>query len=306
MLEKLLKDGWDCHDGESERLARDLEVAADAGVAPGLLAPFLHLSTHAIGEHLGDWPRALALGRRVLDGKRASAETARAWGRLYVAAVLAGDYLTAAEAELAYLMAAGEDFGAALLESRFMLANALVASKRVAEGARLYRGSLGMARQILPSSLLERAIAVASNNLGWELYEMGSRTPDETELMLLAGDVSLEFWRKCGDWINEERGLYLQAVIANATGDPKAGLTQADAALAIIDANGARPLDAATLHLARAQSLAALGDVEASKAAIANADAAAVKLASGDLRMKFAVERENTVDACSRVMALRS
>jgi hypothetical protein len=301
MLEELLKHGWDDHDADSERLARELEAAAEPGVAPALLAPFLHLSAHTIGEHLGDWPRALSLGRRVLDGKTPTADTARAWGRLYVAAVLAGDYLVAADAELAYLKAAGDKLSAALLEMRFMLANALVAGKRMAEGARLYRGALDVARQIKRSPVLDRAIAVASNNLGWELYEKASRTADESALMRLAGDVSLEFWRKCGDWINEERGLYLLAVIANATGDPQAGLTHADAALTIIDANGARPFDAAALHLARAQSLAALGDVEAGEAAIANADAAAATLASEDLKDKFATERERTAAACLRI-----
>lgn len=52
-LEELLNNGWDYHGTESERLARDLEAAAEKGVLPGLLASFLHLSTHTIGEHLG-------------------------------------------------------------------------------------------------------------------------------------------------------------------------------------------------------------------------------------------------------------
>src|SRR5262245_26882859 len=90
-LEKLLNDGWGYHDKEGERLARELEAAAEKGVTSGLLASFLHLSTHTIGEHLGDWERALRLGKRVLDGQIPVFETAKAWGRLYVAAVLAGD-----------------------------------------------------------------------------------------------------------------------------------------------------------------------------------------------------------------------
>src|SRR3982751_5505087 len=53
-LEKLLDDGWDYHDKESDRLARELEAAADEGIAPNNLVPFLHLSSHTIGEHLGD------------------------------------------------------------------------------------------------------------------------------------------------------------------------------------------------------------------------------------------------------------
>jgi hypothetical protein len=73
MLRKLLDDGWEYHDVESERLARELEAAADAGVSTDLSASFLHLSTHTIGQHLGDWPRALALGKRILRGRESIA-----------------------------------------------------------------------------------------------------------------------------------------------------------------------------------------------------------------------------------------
>src|SRR5882724_4773564 len=127
-LENLLNDGWDYHENESERLAREIEAAADKRVSPGLLASFLHLSTHTIGEHLGDWERVLRLGKRVLDGQTPVFETAKAWGRLYVAAVLAGNSVEAAVLELSYLRAAGDDFGAALLDMRFMLAGALIRS----------------------------------------------------------------------------------------------------------------------------------------------------------------------------------
>jgi hypothetical protein len=211
---KLLNDGWNYHDSESERLARELEAAAEAGIEFNVVAPFLHLSTHAIGEHLGDWARALRLGKRVLDGQTPTLETAKAWGRLYVAAVLAGDLIEAANSELSYLKAAGDDFGAALLDMRFMLAGALVASSRACDGARLYRGALDLVGQIRQTAPLDRTIAVASNNLGWELYEMSSRSADEDALMQLCADTSLKFWLKCGDWINEERALYLKALVS--------------------------------------------------------------------------------------------
>jgi len=261
-LEKLLNDGWDYHDKESERLARELEAAAEKGVTFNDLAPFLHLSTHTIGVHLGDWTRAFRLGKRVLDSQTPTFETAKAWGRLYVAAVLAGDSIAATESELSYLKAAGDDFGAALLDMRFMLAGALVGAKRASEAARLYRSALDLVGQIRQSGLLDRTIAVASNNLGWKLYEMSSRTAYEDALMQLSAEMSLKFWLKCGDWINAERGHYLKALVANITGDPGVGLAHADAALAIIAANSERPLDAALLHLARAVSLAALGDTD--------------------------------------------
>jgi hypothetical protein len=290
-LRKLLDDGWNYHDNESERLARELEAAAEAGMEFKLVAPFLHLSTHAMGEHLGDWARALRLGKRVLDDRTPTLETAKAWGRLYVAAVLAGDLVEAANSELSYLKAAGDDFGAALLDMRFMLAGALVASNRTREGARLYRGALDLVGQIQRTTLLDRTIAVASNNLGWELYEMSQRSADEDALMQLCAETSLKFWLNCGDWINEERALYLKALVSNVTGSPASGLADADKALAIIASQGERPLDAARLHLVRASSLAALGDTNGRFRAIGDADAAAANLRAPNLKAQFAAER---------------
>jgi len=172
-----------------------------------------------------------------------------------------------------------------------MLAEALVGSKRAREGARLYRSALDLVGQIGHSALLDRTIAVASNNLGWELYEMSSRTPDEDVLMQFSAETSLKFWLKCGTWINAERGHYLNALVANVTGDPESGLAHADAALAVIAANGERLLDAALLHLARAVSLVDLGDPDGWAHAIADADAAAAKLVATDLKTRFAAER---------------
>ena len=291
MLEKLLDEGWGYHDKESGRLARDLAAAADEGVTADALAPFLHLSTHTIGEHLGDWVRALKLGKRVLDGRPPTAETARAWGRLYVAAAMAGDAVEAANSELCYLKAA-EDFGAALLDMRFMLTSALVGSKRAGEAARLYRNALDLTGKVGQSATLDRTIAAASNNLGWELYEMPSRSVAEDDLMRLCAGTSLDFWRKCGTWVNEERALYLKALVSHNTGDPQAALAEADQALAIIKSQGERPLDAALLHLVRA---AALGDQEARLGAIGEADAAAAKLTAPGLQAQFAAQRAKVV-----------
>jgi hypothetical protein len=295
VLEKLLNDGWTYHDSKSGHLARELEAAALDGVAPDRLVTFLHLSTHTIGEHLGDWPRALALGKRVLDGHTPDARTAKAWGRLRAAALLAGEVVEAAGLELSYLKAAGDNVGAALLDMHLMLVNALVGCKRAGEGARLYRSALDLIGQVGRSTLVDRTVAVASNNIGWELYEMSSRTADDDALMKLAADTSLEFWLKCGDWINEERGLYLKALVANVTGHPDVALTHADAALAIINANGERPLDAARLHLARAASFAVLDDTGGRARAIADADAAAAKLTATDLKERYAVARARTI-----------
>jgi hypothetical protein len=288
-----IDSGWAYHDKESERLARELEASAINGVEADLLIPFLHLANHTIGEHLGDWPRALALGKRALNDQTPTAAIAKAWGRLYVAAFMCGDSLEAMALELSYLKAAEHDIEAALLDMRFMLVDALISAKRTRDGAQLYRGALDLARQVKESALLGRSIAATSNNIARELYE-SSRTQNEDALMRLAADTSLEYWRKYGDWINEERAHYLKALVANATGNPESGLASADAALAIIAAKGVRPLDTGLLHLARAMSFASLGDTGGRARAIAEADAAAVKLTATGLKAQYAIERART------------
>ena len=297
-MQELIGGGWVRHDKESEQLARELEAAAQTGVDSGFLAPFLHLSTHTIGEHLGDWVRALELGKRVLDGRIPSVDTAKAWGRLQVAAVLAADSIEAADLELSYLNVFGSDCGPAMLDLRFMLIGALVNSKRLVDAARLYRGAVALIEQMPAADFLDRTVAAVSNNLGWELYERASRSPDTDILMRLCADTSLKFWLKCGNWINEERALYFRTLVSNAVGDPESALADADKALAVIASQGQRPLDAALLHLARASALAALGDGSGKSCAIADADAAASTLTAADLQAQFASER-------AKVLAVR-
>jgi len=234
-----------------------------------------------------------SLGGGSAPGMCLTLETARGWARLYVAAILAGEPVDAADFELSYVEAAGQGFGAAL-DVRFMLVDALVASNRLREGGRLYRRALHLAGVLGDSARLDRIIAATSNNMAWELHELSSRTADENDLMRLSAETSLGYWLKCGNWINAEGAHYLNAIVANAIGDSRSGLDHADAALAIIAANGERPLDAAQLHLARAASLAALGDALGTAEAMRSADAAAAKL-QPELKARFDSVRAKAV-----------
>jgi hypothetical protein len=289
MLDQLLDDAWGYHDTQSERLAGELEAAAADAVPLGLVVRFVQLATHTIGEHLGDWPRALTLGQRVVGGHAASAQIGKACESLYVAAVLAGDGIVAAELELASLEAAADRL-ASLIGMRFLLANALLGAHREA-GTRLYRRALAFATSVEGSRELDRAIAVTSNNLAWTLHDLPSRTADDDACMQLAAEASLAAWRRCGTWINEELALYLQASVALATGDATTALGAAAAGLAVIAAHGQRPLDAARLHLLRARAFAAVGDAEGHASALGEADRAAATIASTDLQRQFAAER---------------
>jgi tetratricopeptide (TPR) repeat protein len=291
-----LGDGWAHHDTEAERVAAELEAAADAPIAAGELVPLLELGVHTLGEHLRDWPRARRLAERALEGRAPTPETAKAWAHLSIARLLAGDPVGAMEAELVFLGAAGGDFRPALIEARFMLVAALVGCGRAADASPIYAAALELARG-LGEAAPHRIIALASNNLASELVEATSRSADETALMRLAADAAHEFWLQCGTWLHDERARYLQALVANALGDPDGALAQADAALAIIAANGEAPVDTAFLRLARAHALRLSGDAAAAVRELELADEVAATWDDAGLKDWYAETRARSAGA---------
>jgi hypothetical protein len=296
MPNDLLTRGWDDHASDSERLAAELEAAAAAPVDAEDLVRFARLAVHTIGEHLEDWPRARRLAERLLDGRAPDAATAKAWAQLAVARLLAGDGAGAAEAELAWLGAA-PDFRAALIEARFMLVAALVGCGRAGEAIGLFRAALALARG-LGDAAPARAIAVASNNLGYDLVEAPARTPDEDAVMRLAADAALEFWRKCGTWQQEELALALTARVAVLLGEPDRALADVDAALAVIAASGDEaPADAAILRVLRSAALGLKGDAAGQARTLAEADSAAAGLEDADARAFYDEQRASIVGA---------
>ena len=294
MLDILLYDGFDHHADDGASYAAKLEAAADADVPAKHLVQFAKVSVHTIGEHLGEWPRAKALAGRLLDGRTPDAETARAWGHLYVAAMLSGDTAGAADAEIAFCHGVGADFRPAVVEMKFMLVAAMVGCGRAAEGAAIYQAALGLARG-LGDAAPSRAIAVASNNLATELLEAQSRTDTEVELMQRAGAAAHEFWLKCGGWLNDARADYLEALVANVLGDALKALGHVDRALGLIAENGGASVDETFLHLARAHALRLAGDEAASAAELERSDDDAFGWDDDGLIAWYAEERSRTM-----------
>jgi hypothetical protein len=294
VLDILLYEGFGDHASDGERYAAELEVAAENEVPAKHLVQFAKVGVHTLGEHLGEWPRARALAARLLQGREPDAETARAWGHLYVAAMLSGDVAGAAQAEIAFCRGLGADFRAAIVEMKFMLVAALVGCGRAAEAAAIYQGALDLART-LGDAAPHRAIAVASNNLATELLEAETRTDDEAELMQRAAAASHEFWIKCGNWLNDARGDYLEALVANVLNDAPKALKHADRALALIAANGGAAVDETFLHLARAHALRLAGDQAASAAELERSDDDAFGWDDDGLIAWYAEERSRTM-----------
>jgi hypothetical protein len=290
VLDILLYDGFGEHASDGERYAAELEAAAEEEVPAKHLVQFAKVATHTIGEHLGDWPRARRLGDRLLEGRTPDAETAKAWGHVYVARLLAGDVSGAAEAEIDGCRGAGADFRAAVVEMKFLLVAALVGVERAPEASAIYLGALELART-LGEAAPSRAIAVASSNLATELLEAPSRTDAEAALMQRAAAAGHEFWLKCGNWLNDARGDYLDALVANVLGEPAKAMVHIDHGLSLIAANGGAPVDETFLHLARAHALHLAGDDEAAASELELSDSDAEGWDDQGLSAWYAEER---------------
>jgi hypothetical protein len=302
LLDILLYDGFGEHAAEPEHYAAELEAAAEHEVPAQHLVQFARIAAHTLGEHLDDWPRARRLADRLLQGRAPTSETAKAWGHLHVARLMAGDAAGAAQAEIDYCLGAGADFRGAVVEMKFLLVAALIGSKRAPEAASIYGGALSLARA-LGEAAPHRAIAVASNNLASELLEASGRSAAEDALMQTAASASHEFWLRAGNWLNDARGDYLEALVANALGDAAGALEHLDSALSLIDANGGAPVDETFLHLARAHALRLLGDDEGSAVELEICDGDAEGWDDEGLTSWYAEERARTIPVAAALDA---
>ena len=291
MVEELLRDGFAYHDTQSERFAGELEAAVAAGsVTQEHWLRLLNVCNHTIGEHMGDWPRARRLAERVLEGRVAEEATATVWSRLATARHMAGDPLAATLAEFEALKAS-DDIRGAYVEGKVNLAIALMGSGQLEAGASLYESVVPLADPSAPSAA-DRSLAVASNNLATDLLEVENRSPAQERLMVAAAENALIFWRKAGTWVNEERALYLKALVANAVGQPDESLAISGQALGIIAANGGgEEIDVCFLNLSRANAFGLKGEAAAHREALTAADAEAATWDDDGLKAWYAEER---------------
>lgn len=287
----LINNGWARHDKQSAALAADLEAnVALAADGPKAVA-FLALSSHTIGFHMKDWPRARKLAETVVGGIEDSAAASPAFGSLAIAQFMAGDEAAALASECRAVELTDAEPVAAMVRTRVLIASELVDAGRLAEGSRLYVAALNLARAQDEKLASDRAIAVTSNNLANNLLELATRTPEQDALMLAAAEAAREFWLKAGNWENEERAEYLLALVHNKLGKHDEALANAGRGLELIAANGEEVVDEAFLNLAAAGAYKGKGDKAGYAKSLARADELAQGFADQGLKDWFAGER---------------
>ncbi|MDE0660952.1 MAG: hypothetical protein OXI79_15035 [Gammaproteobacteria bacterium] len=270
MIKDLIREGWGYHDTESERLADELE-GADLDVWQGdEPAQCLMLANHTIGEHLGDWARARRFAEAV-HGAGPGSGSPGVGVHLAVARYMDDAPIAAQGAEVDAVQAADDPL-AAYLSVKSSLARALAGSGRCADAGLVIRAANRLAGSLAESRASDRGMAVANNNLASELVESENLDAEESRLMLDCAEAAHTFWKRCGTWVNEERALYLLALVHNRAGDHGRAIGFANAALDLIAANGEQPVDEAFIRLAAATAHTVRAEEASAARCLAEAD----------------------------------
>ncbi len=258
----LLQDANACHDDDPQRAATLLGQVDANAMQTDEQPLYAFLLNHVLGERLGQWAQAHA-ALQALHTSRAPVVLRQA----AVAAQLAGEHAAAAACTQALALACG---GAASSAAELVhLASAAFSTP--AQGAAAAGQAVLAALQPLhgpawqTTTPFDAAAAAQCNNLAAALSERG--LPDYAEpalcgALLLAAERSQFLWQRAGSWVQRERAHYGRAVALNTVKLSAAAAEQAEAGLALLDANdraNEESVDRAFLHLERAHALDAQG-----------------------------------------------
>lgn len=270
-LAELIKSGWEEHEHETEKVARDLEAGIELVLPddPSGAAAFMNLVGHTIGDHGGDRPRALRLCESVVE-RLADLGNREPILHLAVARHLAGEEeaARAAEREL------GAD-AVSQVRVRLLVAQGLVHGEAWGKAIELYTECIAVADSLPTGHGAERAAALVSNNISSALLHIEERDDDQSQLMERAAHTAHTYWLRVGDWTNSERADYLLAMVYNSLERGAEAREFARRGLQTIATNGEAKVDQAFLELALAKACKLRGDFDEQSLSILRATALA-------------------------------
>ena len=231
-FDAFLEAAWSEHGDDpaavAARLARSLDMIATAEH----VTPYARIVTHIYGEHLARYVDGVALLERLrtvsaFDGSTASQ-----------GAVARG---------VAVLRFCGGDpsvLGTLDHDDRIVVlataASAFAEQKAFRRAIEAYTEALTLAqRGVADGSPALRALAVGGNNLAATLEDKADRDLTETRGMLVAAQGGLDYWRRAGTWLEEERAEYRMSVSRRSAGDYDGAIHHAARCIALCQANNA-------------------------------------------------------------------
>ena len=273
-FDAFLQQAWADHADQPDAVAARLRTETSSPQSAEQLAALVGFVVHLCGEHLGAFDDGR--GRlEALAGHPLADASVQSALRVGIAS------LTLAETDSA-------DRGGFSLEE-------LIRSEAAAAAISLGRGQtaramalLRTARERLTASpnvdgAVHRPLAVACNNMAWELHDRGSaRSAADTAAMLDIAAASRMHWAKAGTWLEVERADYGLALCHLSAGLPDLASSFAAQCLAACTQNDAPPCEHFSAHEALARAQHARGDQAARARSVAAAEAAFAKLPASD------------------------
>ena len=273
-FDSFLQQAWADHADQPDEVALRLRTLTPAPETGQQLGALSRLVVHLCGEHLGEfddgrWRLAALVHHPLADADVQSA-------------------LRVGTASLTLAQTGRADCAGFSIEERVRCeasAAAICVGRHQTERATaLVQG----ARERLASlpdapAAVHRPLAIACNNMAWELHDRGTaRNPEDTAAMLDLAAAAKWHWSRAGTWLETERADHALAICHLSAGQPEAALQHAAQCLATCTQNDAPPYELFFAYEALARAHGARGDAASRTRNTEAAQAAFERLSAGD------------------------
>ena len=260
-FDAFLEAAWNAHADDAAGVALRLSQSLDLIVAPEHVAPYARIVTHVYGEHLARYADGVALLERLRSipvAKNVAAARDAVTRGVAVLRFCGGD--------AAALETLDRDERVVVLATA---SSAFAEQKAYRRAIDAYDAALALARDgIADGAPALRALAVGGNNLAAALEEKPDRDAQETRGMLIAAQGGLDYWRRAGTWLEEERAELRLSSSRRSAGEYDGAIHHAERCLALCRAHDAPAIEhffgAAALALAQ-RSAGLTDEYEASR-----------------------------------------
>ena len=235
-FDAFLEAAWNDHAGDAPavalRLAQSLDVIAAAEHVPS----YARIVTHVYGEHLARYADGIALLERL--------RTVAAWD----GSAMAAGAVARGIAVLRYCGGDASVLAPLATDERIVVlataSSAFAEQKAYKRAIETYAEALELARGgLADGSPALRSLAIGGNNLAAVLEEKADRDALETRGMLTAAQGGLDYWRRAGTWLEEERAELRLSSSRRSAGDYDGAIHHAHRCLALCSAHDAPAIE---------------------------------------------------------------
>lgn len=230
-----IKNAWKAHSNQCEKIAADFPRAAALASTHEEINQFVELVTHVMGEHLGKWKEGISfltnLKKLTSFSKNSDVNVAvkRAIAAFQISDEQTPDLRSFSRSEQIRILA---------------LAASNLCDRDFKKSKRLLSQAVALAEaHIEKKDPANRAIAVTGNNFACGLEAKKSRTPEETEWMILCAQVARKYWEIAGSWLEISRAEYRLAMVCLQAQDVTNAFMHAQNCLTLCRENNAEDLD---------------------------------------------------------------